>query len=106
LNYSWPGNVRELINVIKRASAMCDNNHITVDDLPLHMKGNYRLEMQYYSDMSLDEAISSLEKKMIEEALKKTRGMQAKAAKLLGITERSMWYRVKKYGIETGKTEN
>ncbi|HOL06415.1 MAG TPA: helix-turn-helix domain-containing protein, partial [Syntrophorhabdaceae bacterium] len=65
-----------------------------------------RLEMQYYSDMSLDEAISSLEKKMIEEALKKTRGMQAKAAKLLGITERSMWYRVKKYGIETGKTEN
>ncbi len=106
INYSWPGNVRELINVIKRASAMCDNNHITVDDLPLHMKGNYRLEMQYYSDMSLDEAISSLEKKMIEEALKKTRGMQAKAAKLLGITERSMWYRVKKYGIETGKTEN
>lgn len=111
INYSWPGNVRELINVIKRASAMCDNNHITVDDLPLHlkplhMKGNYRLEMQYYSDMSLDEAISSLEKKMIEEALKKTKGMQAKAAKLLGITERSMWYRVKKYGIETGKTEN
>jgi transcriptional regulator with GAF, ATPase, and Fis domain len=70
------------------------------------MKGNYRLEMQYYSDMSLDEAISSLEKKMIEEALKKTKGMQAKAAKLLGITERNMWYRVKKYGIETGKTEN
>ncbi|HOJ43615.1 MAG TPA: sigma-54 dependent transcriptional regulator [Syntrophorhabdaceae bacterium] len=111
LSYSWPGNVRELINVIKRASAMCHNNHITVDDLPLHlkplyMKGNYRLEMQHYSDMSLDEAISELEKKMIEEALKKTKGMQAKAAKLLGISERSMWYRVKKYGIDTGKLEN
>ena len=53
-----------------------------------------------YSDRSLEDAISELEKNMIIDALKKTQGSQAKAAKILGISERSMWYRVKKYEID------
>ncbi|MCX7831209.1 MAG: sigma 54-interacting transcriptional regulator, partial [Acidobacteria bacterium] len=78
-NYEWPGNVRELINVIKRASAMCDNYHITIDDMPLHIKshqikGDYRLQTKSYSDMTLDEAMSELEKKMLIDALKRTKG--------------------------------
>lgn len=100
LNYPWPGNVRELINVIKRAAIMCDNNRITLDDLPLHLRGEQPLASISYSDKSLDEAISELEKRMIIDALKKTRGLQAKAAKLLGISERSIWYRIKKYSID------
>lgn len=100
LNYPWPGNVRELINVIKRAAIMCDNNRITLDDLPLHLRGEQPLASISYSDKSLDEAISELEKRMIVDALKKTRGLQAKAAKLLGISERSIWYRIKKYSID------
>jgi len=99
-NYPWPGNVRELINVIKRAAIMCDNNRITLDDLPLHLRGEQPLASISYSDKSLDEAISELEKRMIIDALKKTRGLQAKAAKLLGISERSIWYRIKKYSID------
>lgn len=99
IRYNWPGNVRELINVIKRAVFMCEGNHISLDDLPLHLRGDYVLEGRVYTDKSLDEAISELEKKMIMDALKKTRGQQVKAAKLLGISERSMWYRVKKYEI-------
>ncbi len=100
LNYPWPGNVRELINVIKRAAIMCDADRITLDDLPLHLRGEQSLASISYSDKSLDEAISELEKRMIIDALKKTRGLQAKAAKLLGISERSIWYRIKKYGID------
>jgi len=100
LNYPWPGNVRELINVIKRAAIMCDADRITLDDLPLHLRGEQPLASISYSDKSLDEAISELEKRMIIDALKKTRGLQAKAAKLLGISERSIWYRIKKYGID------
>ena len=100
LNYLWPGNVRELINVIKRAAIMCDDNRITLDDLPLHLRGEQPLASISYSDKSLDEAISELEKRMIIDALKKTRGLQAKAAKLLGISERSIWYRIKKYSID------
>jgi transcriptional regulator with PAS, ATPase and Fis domain len=100
LNYPWPGNVRELINVIKRAAIMCDEDRITLDDLPLHLRGEQPLANISYSDKSLDEAISELEKRMIIDALKKTRGLQAKAAKLLGISERSIWYRIKKYSID------
>ena len=98
--YNWPGNVRELINVVKRAAIMCENKHITIDDLPLHLRGNYSFkEVKTFSDKSLDEAISELEKNMIIDALKVTKGQQARAAKILGISERSMWYRVKKYDI-------
>lgn len=99
LRYRWPGNVRELYNALRRALAMCENNVITVDDLPLHIRGDSPLDMQQYQDKTLDEAISVFEKVLIEDALAKTRGSQAKAAKLLGISERSMWYRVKKYDI-------
>ncbi len=100
LNHAWPGNVRELINVIRRAAIMCDGDRITVDDLPLHLRGGSPLASTTYSDKSLDEAISELERKMIIDALKKTRGLQAKAAKILGISERSIWYRIKKYNID------
>jgi transcriptional regulator with PAS, ATPase and Fis domain len=100
LSYNWPGNVREVINVIKRAAIMCDADRITLDDLPLHLRGGYVLTSASYSDKSLDEAISELERKMIVDALKQTRGLQAKAAKLLGISERSIWYRIKKYSID------
>lgn len=101
IEYRWPGNVRELINVVKRAAIMCEGSHITSDDLPLYLRGDYPLEGgTIYSDKSLDEAISDIERNMIVVALKRTKGQQAKAAKLLGISERSMWYRVKKYDIE------
>ena len=82
---------------------MCEGEVISVDDLPLHLRGGYSLASQTtYSDKSLDDAISELEKSMIIDALKKTQGSQAKAAKILGISERSMWYRVKKYEIDMG----
>ncbi|NLW36324.1 sigma-54-dependent transcriptional regulator [Syntrophorhabdus aromaticivorans] len=100
LDYKWPGNVRELVNVIKRAAIMCDGDRITIDDLPLHLRSDHALTNATYSDKSLDEAISDLERKMIVDALKQTRGLQSKAAKLLGISERSIWYRIKKYNID------
>ena len=101
MSYSWPGNVRELIGTIRRAAIMCDGDVITVDDLPLHLRGGLTLTThQAYSDKSLDDAISELEKGMIVDALKRAQGSQAKAAKLLGISERSIWYRVKKYDID------
>jgi len=101
MNYSWPGNARELIGIIRRASVMCDGDVIGLDDLPLHFRAEHPLSGSVYSDQSLDDAISVMEKNMIVEALKKVQGSQAKAAKILGISERSMWYRVKKYEIET-----
>jgi two-component system, NtrC family, response regulator AtoC len=102
LGYAWPGNTRELLNVLKRASILCEKGLITEDDLPLYLKSGEDLTACVLPGKSLDEAISDFEKQHIVEALKETKGSQAKAAKLLGISERSMWYRVKKYAIETG----
>jgi DNA-binding NtrC family response regulator len=98
--YKWPGNVRELINVIKRSSIMCERGIVTIDDLPLYLRGDFSVQDMFSSGKTLDEAISEVERRMILDALNKTKGHQAKAAKLLGITERSMWYRVKKYNVE------
>jgi two-component system response regulator AtoC len=100
-DYAWPGNIRELKSVIKRAFVMCENRRITVDDLPLYMSHNKPIMAQFSTDRSLDDAISAFEKAMLVDALRKTEGSQSKAAKQLGISERSMWYRVKKYAIET-----
>jgi len=49
---------------------------------------------------SLDEALEGWERRMILDALQQTHGVQARAAKVLGISERSLWYRVKKLGIQ------
>ncbi|MEN6614976.1 MAG: sigma-54 dependent transcriptional regulator [Syntrophorhabdus sp.] len=99
--YSWPGNARELIGTIKRAAVMCDSDIIGLDDLPLHLRTQQTLAGSVSSEKLLDDAISVLERTMIIDALKQSNGSQTRAAKLLGISERSMWYRVKKYEIET-----
>ncbi len=99
IGYPWPGNTRELIGTIKRASVMCDGDVIGLDGLPLHLRAEHLLSGSVNSYTLLDDAISALEKTMIIDALKKSNGSQAKAARLLGISDRSMWYRVKKYEI-------
>ncbi len=100
VDYVWPGNTRELIGTIKRASVMCDGDVIGLDDLPLHLRAEHFLTGSVNSYTLLDDAISALERSMIIDSLRKSQGSQAKAAKLLGISERSMWYRVKKYEID------
>jgi DNA-binding NtrC family response regulator len=99
MDYPFPGNVRELRNMLRSASFLCEGGVISVDDLPLYIRGGASFSSK--SKGSLDESISQVERKMIEEALKKAKGNQRRAAKILGISERSMWYRVKKYGIST-----
>ena len=103
--YAWPGNVREMENVIERAVALNATGWIGLDDLPP--------EIVYGAPESptgvsappagsrgdLDGAVSSLEREMIGKALRESDGVKARAAKLLGISERNLWYKLKKYGI-------
>jgi transcriptional regulator with PAS, ATPase and Fis domain len=55
---------------------------------------------------SLDEALEEWERRMILNALSQTQGVQARAAKLLGVSERSLWYRIKKLGIQVRTPED
>ncbi|MFQ5827580.1 MAG: sigma-54-dependent transcriptional regulator [Candidatus Methylomirabilia bacterium] len=98
--YFWPGNVRELRNCIERAAIMAEGELIQKEDLPLHLHPSAPATESSAAAGSLDERLAALERERIIEALREARGVQAVAAKRLGINERSLWYRVKKYGID------
>lgn len=98
LNYDWPGNVRELENTIERLVVMSRSDKITPSGLPIPL-GIKRIKTQVESS-SLTSDIEDIEKINILNALEKTRWVQAKAARLLGITPRQIGYKIKKYSIE------
>ncbi len=104
LAYYWPGNVREMENLIERLVVMSETEWIGVDRLPETLRrGSPLIETE---EKPLPEALEDIERALIIEALTKTSGVQAKAAKKLGISERSLWHRVKKLGIDVVQIRN
>ncbi|HUS57074.1 MAG TPA: sigma-54 dependent transcriptional regulator [Planctomycetota bacterium] len=106
--YNWPGNVRELENCIQRAVVMAEGDSIGPECLPLHIQNlgkKHRFHVQS-AQGSIDQTLENIEKQLIIEALRETAGLQSKAAKNLGITERSLWHRVKKLGIDVMRIKN
>ena len=98
VDYHWPGNVRELENCIERAVLLCEEGVIHSYHLPPTLQTGK--ESNTLPDQSLDEAIASLEREMIIDALKNTRGNITQSAKLLKTTVRKVAYKAKKYGVE------
>lgn len=99
--YPWPGNVRELENAIEHATVMSDDDIIAIDDLPLslrqHASGERDLgENIEVGQMTLDE----VEKRLLLDAMKRAQNNHTRAAALLGITRRTLGYRLKKYGLK------
>ena len=99
--YDWPGNVRELQNVIERAAVLSHGKDIEIRHLPqeMHMVStpNQIQVVPAYRTLELAPAVDALESSMIAAALKETAGNKSKAARLLNISERSLWYKIKKY---------
>lgn len=98
--YDWPGNVRELRNYIERASILAEGETIELEHLPPQLVRSAGADEK---GGTLDAMLDRVEREAIIEALERAGGVQALAAKLLGITERSMWHRVKKHGIDVEK---
>lgn len=113
--YNWPGNVRELENVLERATIVSQGHIIKTEHLPLDI--GWSADQQTVSasghgltenpmiptgNLSIPQATESLERKLIEEALKQTGGNKSKAARLLEISERSLWYKISNYHITGG----
>jgi two-component system response regulator PilR (NtrC family) len=97
--YAFPGNVRELENTLERALALCENQHITAADLnlapalpPSNAAPGSKYPLQDYLDQT--------ERDAIIEALEQTRYNKTAAARMLGITFRSLRYRLERLGIE------
>ncbi|MBZ6078870.1 sigma-54-dependent transcriptional regulator [Microvirga puerhi] len=101
--YSWPGNVRELQNCVQRAVIVARGNTIDVSDLSHYVvEGNSKLAPEVGLPNDLDAELARIERNYIIEALKETNGVQVRAAERLGISERSLWHRVKKLAIKIG----
>ncbi len=102
--YHFPGNVRELENVLERAATLCANGVIDIGDLQLRPKvANADAALPTTSvapGEKLGEALEDIERDAIVRALEQTRYNKTKAAALLGMTFRSLRYRIKKLGIE------
>lgn len=103
--YSWPGNVRELENLIERVMILCPNDTIQVSDLPTEFRDNVHNALHLEgipSDASLYDTLATIEKAMIERALKMTDNVQAHAAALLGIGKSGLNQKIKKYNLDVG----
>jgi transcriptional regulator with PAS, ATPase and Fis domain len=91
--YDWPGNVRELENVIERAVIICDSGTITTEDFVIPSRAAAE------SDHELP-PLKEVEKEYILRVLKKTGGNRSRASKLLGLDRKTLYMKLKKYGLE------
>lgn len=114
--YDWPGNVRELQNAIEASSVLAEKqvkpSHLPASihkgaGMPSVSGANGKFEKGADADslflnknQDIDARIQNIEKGIIIEALNRTNGVQVKAAALLGIKERSLWHRIKKFQID------
>ncbi len=100
--YPWPGNVRELENVIERATILCREEMIGLDDLPTNITETIPSPYQEEEGdaLNLKKAKQRMEESLIRKALAATNGNRTHAAKRLGVSHRSLLYKLKDYGIE------
>jgi len=104
--YPFPGNVRELENVIERAVTLARTNHITLECLPPTVRRPTEASTQARipeGGVHLDALLAAYETSLIQEALQRSGGVKKRAAQLLGVTFRSLRYRLEKLRLDDGE---
>jgi len=99
LHYDWPGNVRQLRNTIRTMVVMCDRDQLNVQDIPPDIAQRRQLIAGSQQPALGNVSLNELEKQAIEETLAKTKGNREKAAKILGIGERTLYRKIKEYNL-------
>jgi len=104
-HYDYPGNVRELENIVERAVVLCRGDALTTQDLPLNLREG-KAEAVLERDrgtQSLPDTLEEIERQLIVKALERNGGVQTKAAEEMGISERVLRYKMKKYSLAEKK---
>jgi DNA-binding NtrC family response regulator len=97
--YAWPGNVRELANAVEHALVLGNGPELQVGDLPSALQ---EAEWQHAGELAVDDkgTLEAIEQRMILQTLERTHCNRTEAARLLGVTRRTLGYRIRKYGLE------
>lgn len=106
ISYDWPGNVRELANTVERLVVMIESDKIKVYDLPDTVRGVFKVRPSFSGDIKLPTEVEELERIRIMDSLPKFNFNLRRTAQALGLTERQLNYRIKKYGITIKKGVN
>ncbi len=103
LAYDWPGNLRELARVVEAAHAQGEGDRIAVDDLPATIRGHlgaaYTPPPMPTQVTPLDELLTQVERRLIEQALQRARQNKSRAAELLGISRPRLYRRIKELNV-------
>jgi len=99
--YPWPGNVRELRNAVERAVLFCRSSHVGVEDLPAALQGQQAAAKPPAARpvRTLREAVEQAEIEAMQAALAATNGRRSEAAELLGVSRKTLWEKLKLYGL-------
>ena len=100
LKYDYPGNVRELENIIERAVVIARDPIISIRDLPFKDITSHDPDFHKLTQGSLKDSVEALEQHLIDKALADADNNQSKAAELLGLSERMLRYKLKKYRVK------
>ncbi|MGE5357845.1 MAG: sigma-54-dependent transcriptional regulator [Bacteroidales bacterium] len=96
--HSWPGNVRELLHVVEAAIVVCGGDQVRPEHLPQALRGTNGARSQQAADGSVL-TLDALERQHIERALRVARGHRGQAARMLGISERNLYRKLRDYGL-------
>ena len=95
--FYWPGNIRQLINIIERAKILADDRTIRLGDLPT--------EIICSAEQFADDELANIERIKVEDVLSREHGNKTRAAETLGISRRSLYRLIEKYGLNLSKQE-
>ena len=101
VRHPWPGNIRQLESVVERAVLLCEGSVVKPSDLPLEIRLQTAPAARPYGFEIPQEGIDieELERQLIVQAMERSGWVIARAARLLGLTYRTLQYRLEKFGI-------
>jgi transcriptional regulator with GAF, ATPase, and Fis domain len=103
MHHDWPGNVRELEHVVERAVILATGSEVASVEIDEHRPATApkRAETEETEEtISLNDALLDFERRLIVEALMKAEGVQARAARALGVSRSNLHYRIEKLGLK------